>query len=159
MPAALAYGVVSRDTLTAESGLLFLQGLMAGRHPAPPFSRATGILLTEAEAGRVVFTGVPSADFFNPLGTVHGGWTAALLDSAMACAVHSTLQAGEGYTTLEMKLNYVRAVMPEAGTLTCEGVVIHRGGSIATSEGRVRDGRGRLLAHGTETCMIFSGRR
>jgi uncharacterized protein (TIGR00369 family) len=149
------HGVVSRDVLTAEPGLDFLRGLIEGRHPAPPFSRSTRIYLTEADEGRVVFTGEPTEDFFNPLGTIHGGWTSAILDSAMACAVHTTLAAGQGYTSVEMKLNFVRPVLPSSGRLACEGVVIHRGGTLATSEGKLFDAAGRLLAHGTETCMIF----
>jgi uncharacterized protein (TIGR00369 family) len=151
------HGVVPRETLTGEPGLAFLRGLIDGRHPAPPFSKSTDIYLTEAEEGRVVFTGEPTEGFFNPLGTIHGGWTSAILDSAMACAVHTTLAAGQGYTTVEMKLNFVRPVLPGIGRLTCEGIVIHRGGTLATSEGRLFDGEGRLLAHGTETCMIFGG--
>ncbi len=149
------HGVVPREVLTAESGLAFLQGLIEGRHPAPPFSGTTDIYLTEADEGRVVFTGVPSAGFFNPLGTIHGGWTSAILDSAMACAVHTTLAAGQGYTTVEMKLNFVRPVLPSSGKLSCEGLVIHRGATLATSQGKLVDAQGRLLAHGTETCLIF----
>lgn len=151
----MSFGVVTREVLVAEEGRDFLQGMLDGRHPGPPIARSMGFLLTEVEEGAVVFEGTPTADFFNPLGTIHGGWTATILDSAMACAVHATLRAGEGYTTLEMKLNYVRPVMPDGGVLRCEGRVIHRGGTVATSEGRLVDGRGRLLAHGTETCMIF----
>ena len=153
--AARMHGVVSRDVLTAGSGLAFLQGLIDGVHPPPPFSRATRIYLTEVSEGRAVFSGVPTGDFFNPIGTIHGGWTSALLDSAMACAVHSTLKPGQGYTTVEMKINFVRPVLPSAGTLTCEGVVIHRGATLATSEGRLLDANGKLLAHGTETCMVI----
>ena len=149
------HGVVSRDVLVAEPGLSFLRGLIEGRHPAPPFSQATGIYLVEAEPDRVVFKGQPSTAFFNPIGTIHGGWTSAILDSAMACAIHTTLQAGQGYTTVEMKLNFVRPILPDLGELTCEGAVVHRGGSLATSEGKLFDGKGRLLAHGTETCMIL----
>jgi uncharacterized protein (TIGR00369 family) len=149
------HGVVSRDVLTAEPGLSFLRGLIEGRYPAPPFSCATNVYLTEAEHGRVIFVGEPSADFFNPLGTIHGGWTSAILDSAMACAVHTTLASGQGYTTVEMKLNFVRPILPSSGRLTCEGAVVHRGGTLATSEGKLFDAKGRLLAHGTETCMIF----
>jgi uncharacterized protein (TIGR00369 family) len=159
MLADRAYGVVSRDTLLAEPGLEFLRGLIAGRHPAPPFSRSTCIYLTSADEGRVVFTGVPSADFFNPLGTIHGGWTSAILDSAMACAVHSTLPAGQGYTTVEMKLNFVRPVLPSSGELTCEGVVVHRGATLVTSEGKLFDAERRLVAHGTETCMLLGAAR
>ena len=152
-------GVVDREVLVAGDGLSFLRGIIEGTHPAPPFADAMDFDLVEAEEGRVVFTGIPSARFFNPLGTVHGGWTATILDSAMACAAHSTLKPGEGYTTLEMKLNYVRPVMPESGKLRCEGRLIHRGGSVITSEGKLVDGRGKLLAHGTETCMVFLAKK
>jgi uncharacterized protein (TIGR00369 family) len=148
-------GVVSREILLAESGVDYLRGVVEGRHPAAPFADAMDFELTEVEEGRAVFVGRPSARYFNPLGTVHGGWTATVLDSAMACAAHSTLKLGEGYTTLEMKINYVRPVMPESGVVRCEGKLIHRGGSVATTEGRLVDERGRLLAHGTETCLIF----
>jgi uncharacterized protein (TIGR00369 family) len=150
------HGVVSRDVLTAEPGLAFLRGMLEGRHPAPPFSRTTNVYMILAEEGRVVFEGEPTENFFNPLGTIHGGWTSAILDSAMACAIHSTLNAGQGYTTVEMKLNFVRPILPNTGKVTCEGVLIHRGGTLATSEGKLFDAKGRLLAHGTETCMIFS---
>jgi uncharacterized protein (TIGR00369 family) len=153
-----AYGVVSRDVLLAEDGLSFLRAMLEGRHPGPPIAETLDFTLSEVAQGAVVFTGQPGARFLNPLGTVHGGWTATLLDSAMACAVHATLAAGEGYTTLEMKLNYVRPVLPDGGPVRCEGRVIHRGGSIATSEGRLLDARGKLLAHGTETCMIFGAK-
>ncbi len=153
--AAPVYDVVTRETLIAEPGLDFLLGMMDMRHPWPPFSRTTGILLASAEKGRVVFEGTPSADFLNPLGTVHGGWIAAILDSAMACAVHSTLRAGQAYTTVEMKLNYVRPVSPDLGPVRCEASVIHAGATLATAEGRLFDARGRLIAHGTETCMIL----
>ena len=152
---ARKFGVVTRDVLLAEDGLGFLRGIVEGRHPGPPIAEAMDLDLVEVEEGRVVFVGKPSARFFNPLGTIHGGWTATILDSAMACAAHTTLKAGEGYTTLEMKLNYVRPVMPDSGTVRCEGKLIHRGGTVATTEGRLVDERGKLLAHGTETCLIF----
>lgn len=151
-------GVVSREVLVADGGLSFLRGMIEGRHPGPPFADAMDFDLVEADEGRVVFSGRPSARFFNPLGTIHGGWTATILDSAMACAAHATLKPGEGYTTLEMKINYVRPVMPESGTVRCEGRLIHRGGTVATTEGRLLDERGKLLAHGTETCLIFSAK-
>lgn len=151
-------GVVSRDTLLAEDGAAFLRGMMEGRHPGAPFAAAMDFNLIEVEEGRVVFTGMPSARYFNPLGTIHGGWTATILDSAMACAAHSTLKQGEGYTTLEMKINYVRPVMPESGVVRCEGRLIHRGGTVITTEGKLVDERGRLLAHGTETCLVFAAK-
>ncbi|MFL4996052.1 MAG: PaaI family thioesterase, partial [Microvirga sp.] len=115
------HGVVERDVLVAEPGLLFLRGMITGRHPAPPFSKTTGIYLVEAEENRVVFRGRPGSEFFNPIGTIHGGWTSAILDSAMACAVHTTLLAGQGYTSVEMKLNFVRPILPDLGEVTCEG--------------------------------------
>jgi uncharacterized protein (TIGR00369 family) len=114
-----------------------------------------GIRLIEIEEGRVVFEGIPSAQYLNPIGTIHGGWTATVLDGAMAYCVHSTLKAGEGYTTIEMKINYVRPVLPSTGVMRCESKLIHRGSRTATSEGRLFDERGKLLAHGSETCMIF----
>lgn len=153
------FGVVSREVLTAGDGLSFLRGIVDGLHPAPPFAGTMDFELVEADEGRVVFIGRPSPRFFNPLGTIHGGWTATILDSAMACAAHSTLRPGEGYTTLEMKLNYVRPVMPESGTVRCEGRLIHRGGSVITSEGSLRDAHGKLLAHGTETCIVLPARK
>jgi uncharacterized protein (TIGR00369 family) len=148
-------GVVTREVLLSEPGLAFLQGIVEGRHPSPPFAASTGIRIVEVAEGRVVFVGTPTDGFFNPLGTIHGGWTAGILDSAMGCAVHSTLAAGQGYTTVEMKLNYVRPILPSAGQLRCEATVIHRGGTLATSDGRLFDASGKLLAHGTETCMIL----
>lgn len=150
-----AYGVVTPETLVAESGLAFLHGMVAGRHPMPPFCDTMNMTGMEAEEGVVTFIGSPTERYFNPLGTIHGGWTAGILDSAMACAVHSTLKPQFGYTTVEMKINYVRPVMPSSGPCRCEGRVIHRGAQIATSEGRLLDAKGRLLAHGSETCLIF----
>ena len=151
-------GVTAPQEAVSVSGLDFLRGLIAGRFPAPPFSKSTKIWLRSADEGRVVFEGEPEDGFFNPLGTIHGGWTAAILDSAMACAVHSTLKPGQTYTTVEMKLNYVRAVMPGRGIVSCEGRLIHAGNRLATSEGFLRDAGGKLLAHGTETCMILEPR-
>ena len=151
-------GVVSRDVLLAEDGASFLRGIIEGRHPGPPFADAMDFDLAEVEEGRVVFVGTPSPRFFNPLGTIHGGWTATILDSALGCCVHTLIKAGQGYTTVEMKVNYVRALMPDTGLVRCEGKVIHAGSRIATSEARLVDGKGRLIAHGTETCMIFEAR-
>jgi uncharacterized protein (TIGR00369 family) len=149
------FGVVDRNFAAAESGLDFLRKLIDRTHPAPPFSQVSDIWLVEAEAGRVVFHGQPSARFYNPMGTVHGGWSSTILDSAMACAVHSTLKPGQAYTTVEMKVNFVRPLFEETGILRCEGKVIHVGSRLATSEGRLTDASGKLIAHGSETCMIF----
>jgi uncharacterized protein (TIGR00369 family) len=148
-------GVVPRDVLVAEDGLSFLQGMLHGRHPRAPYADTMDIDLVEVEEGRVVFIGKPSARYFNPVGTIQGGWAATILDGAMAHCIHTTLKTGENYTTLEMKINFVRPVLPSSGLVRCEGKLIHRGRSVATSEGRLTDERGKLLAHGSETCMIF----
>lgn len=137
------------------SGLETLRGIIEGKLPPPPFAITTAIRLTEAEEGRAVFEGEPKAEFYNPLGTIHGGWTATILDSVMACAVHSTLKPGEAYTTLEFKLHLCRPILPTTGLVRAEGLVLSRGRRAATSEGRLYDGADKLLAHGTETCMIF----
>lgn len=155
---AIRYGVVDPAEATAQDGIDFLKAMLAGAYPAPPIARAMGFILTEVEPGRAVFEGRPTADYLNPLSTVHGGWTATILDSALGCCVHTLLRKGQAYTTVEMKVNYVRALMPDAGLVRCEGKVIHAGGRIATSEARLVDGGGRLIAHGTETCLIFEAR-
>ncbi len=137
------------------TGLEVLRGMIDGSLPAPPFALATSITLIEADEGKVAFAGEPKADFYNPLGSIHGGWTATIMDSVMACAVHSTLKPGEAYTTLEFKLHFCRPILPGTGIVRAEGVVLSRGRRAATSEGRLYDKAGKLLAHGTETCMIF----
>ncbi|MER7548225.1 PaaI family thioesterase [Actinomadura sp.] len=114
-----------------------------------------GITAESLEPGRVVFALTPRPDFSNPLGTVHGGIMSTLLDSAMACAVHTSLAEGAGYTTLELKVNFVRAVPLDGGRLVCEGTTVHVGRKVATAEGRITDADGRLVAHGTTTCLLF----
>ena len=155
IPSRPLVGLVPRSEVLTCSGLELLRGLMDGRHPVPPYAATTQCRLIEIEDGRAVFEAIPDERFFNPLGTIHGGWTCGVLDSAMACAVHSILRAGQGYTTLELKVHLVRAVMPSAGRLICEGRLVHRGGTVATSEAHLRDSDGKLYAHGTETCLIF----
>jgi uncharacterized protein (TIGR00369 family) len=148
------------EEIAGLSGLEVMQRLLSGALPPPPFAITTGILPIEVEEGRVVFEGRPSAAFLNPLGSIHGGWVAAILDSAMGCAVHARLAAGQTYTTIEMKINLVRAVSPKMSRVRCEGRVLHFGGRIATSEGDLRDVEtGALLAHGTETCLIMDMRK
>jgi uncharacterized protein (TIGR00369 family) len=136
-------------------GLEQLRALISGSRPPPPFAEATGIRLTEVEHGRVVFTGEPSRRYYNPQGTVHGGWIAGLLDSAMGCAVHSALRPSQSYTTIDMTTGYVRAVVEDTGTLRCEGRLVHMGRRVARAEGKVFDVEGRLVAHGSETCLIL----
>jgi uncharacterized protein (TIGR00369 family) len=149
-------GVVTRETLVAEDGLSFLRGMLDGRHPCAPYADTMDIHLSEIGDGRVVFIGRPAARYLNPVGTIQGGWAATILDGAMAHCVHTTLKTGEAYTTLEMKISFIRPVLPSIGLVRCEATVIHRGARTATSEGRLFEEGGKLLAHGSETCMIFA---
>jgi uncharacterized protein (TIGR00369 family) len=150
------YGLVPRETVFGMTGLEFLQKLVDRSLPAPPFAQAADIWISEVEAGRTLFEGKPSIRFYNPLGSVHGGWIATLLDSAMGCAVHTVLKAGQVYTTVDMNVSFVRPVFDKTGIIRCEGKIIHAGSRIATSEGRVWDKAGTLIAHGTETCAIMN---
>lgn len=152
------YGVVAPEQLTNSDGLAFLRGIIDNTNPNPPISETLGFHLAEAEPGRAVFTCVPEFRHYNPIGTVHGGLAATLLDSALGCAIFTTLKRGDGWTTLELKLNYVRAMTKDTGLVRAEGRVIHRGRTVATSEGDIKDASGRLYAHATTTCMIFPGK-
>ena len=139
------------------SGLEFLQAIGEGRLPQPPMAKLMGFEGVEAEEGRVVFSVVPEEYHYNPIGVVHAGLALTLLDSAMGCAVQSTLPAGLGYTTLETKVNLTRPITKETGRVVCEGKVLHPGRTAATAEGRViAEDTGKLLAHGTSTCLIFA---
>lgn len=149
------YGVVSAETLLAHDGLDFLRGILEGRLPAPPMAETLGFRLASAAHGRVTFEGEPQFRHYNPMGTVHAGLAATLLDSALGCAVHSTLKAGEAYTTLEIKVNLVRPLTGETGPVVAEGRIIHRGRTVATADGDLKDRQGRIYAHATTTCMIF----
>jgi uncharacterized protein (TIGR00369 family) len=153
--AAKTYGTVSNDQRKTMSGLEFVQGLADGSLPLNTIARTLGYDVTEAASGRVVVTAHPSDAHLNPAGTVHGGFSATLLDSCMGLAVQTTLEKGFGQTTLEFKISLVRPVTPETGAIKAEGVVLHRGRRIGTAEGRITDSSGRLLAHGTTTCLIF----
>lgn len=152
------YGVVTPDILKSYDGLGFLQAIIDGTLPQPPIGETLGFHLVEAEPGRAVFAGTPEFRHYNPIGTVHGGFAATLLDSALACAIATTMKKGDVWTTLELKLNYVRAMTTETGVVRAEGRVIHRGRSVATSEGDIKDAAGRLYAHATTTCMIFAAK-
>lgn len=139
----------------ALSGIEYLRAMIEARLPPPPIARLLGFAFAEAEPGRVVMRLLPGEQHFNPLGSVHGGVAATLLDSVMGCAVHSTLPAGRGYTTLEIKVNYLRAVTEASGALTATGTLVHGGRRTAMAEGRVADSAGRLCAAGTTTCLVF----
>lgn len=148
-------GTVNAAELRHMSGLEFVQALIDGSLPPPPMAKTLSFRLTGAEEGRAVFTGEPSADFYNPIGSVHGGWAATVLDSCMGCAVQTTLPAGVGYTTLEFKIDLVRAITSRTGPVRAEGKVVKSGRRVALADGELRDGEGRLLARGTTTCLVF----
>ena len=137
------------------TGLELMHAIVSGDAPAPPIAELVGFDLVEVGEGHASFSLDPAERHYNPLGTVHGGIAATLLDSAMGCAVHTTLGEGENYTTLELKVNFVRAITEATGRVVAAGSVIHRGGRVATAEARLTDEDGRLLAHGTSTCLIL----
>ncbi|MCC5812325.1 MAG: PaaI family thioesterase [Ectothiorhodospiraceae bacterium] len=151
-----AAGTHQVETLAARSGLEFLQAIFSGELPHPPIGETLNFIPVLAEPGRVIFQGTPTAAHYNPIGSVHGGWAATLLDSCVGCAVQSMLPRGKGYTTLELKVNYVRALTPETGPVRAEGKVIHVGGRTATAEGRLVDAAGKLYAHASTTCMVMT---
>jgi uncharacterized protein (TIGR00369 family) len=140
----------------ALSGIEFIRAIFEGKLPSPPITATMGFTGGSVEEGKVTFVGEAAEHLYNPIGVVHGGFAMTMLDSAMGCAVHTTLDVGEAYTTLEAKVNFVRPITLDTGPVRCEGTVIHRGGKIATAEGRlIAERTGKLLAHGTTTCMVF----
>ena len=149
------YGVTPLEEIRRISGLELMQGLIAGKYPAPPIMRALDFTLDRVEHGVAVFSGEAKFDHYNPIGTVHGGWVATLLDSCMGCAMHTTLQPGQGYTSLEIKVNFVRPLLDKTGRVSAEGRVIYAGSRTGTAEGKLTDAGGKLLAHATTTCLIF----
>jgi uncharacterized protein (TIGR00369 family) len=153
--ASKTYGTVSADRRKEMTGLEFVQGLADGTLPLNTIAQTLGYDVSEAVSGRVVVTAEPSGIHLNPAGTVHGGFTATLLDSCMGLALQTTLEKGFGQTTLEFKISLLRAITPATGPIKAEGIVMSRGRRVGTAEGRVTDGNGRLLAHGTTTCLIF----
>jgi uncharacterized protein (TIGR00369 family) len=158
MPGPIAgkrYGTVSADRQKAMTGLEFVQGLVDGTLPLNTIAQTLGYDIVAVANGRVVITCEPNDSHLNPAGTVHGGLSAILLDSAMGLAIRSTQDKGAGSTTLEFKITLVRPITPETGLITAEGVVLNCGRRVGTAEGRVTDRQGRLLAHGTTTCLIF----
>ena len=154
-PGSAQYGLIERATLETLDGLTLIQRMAAGELPGPSMAQTLNFWMETVERGRVVFRGEPRAGFFNPLGTVHGGWCATLLDSCMGCAVHTTLGVGVGYTTIEIKTNFVRALTLDSGPVDAEGTVTHSGRRIALAEGRITDTQGRLIATGSTSCLIF----
>ena len=153
------FGVTPLDQALSYDGLTFLKKLIDGSLPAPPIAETLGFDLIAVEHGKAVFEGLPAFRHYNPLGTVHGGYAMTLLDSCLGCCVHTTMAKGEGYTTLEVKVNLVRAITKDTGPIRATGRLIHRGRTTATAEGDIRDAAGNLLAHGTTTCMIFPAKK
>ena len=143
------------DVRVAIGGLAFFKKMMAGELPPPPLVALLGFRLVEVESGRVVFAGTPAETFYNGLGVAHGGYAATMLDSALGCAINSTMPPGRLFTTLELKINYTRPLRREVGEVRCEAKVIHAGNRTATSEARIVDAAGKIYAHGTTTCIVI----
>jgi uncharacterized protein (TIGR00369 family) len=148
--------VAAADGRLDLSGLDFLVAIKEGRLPPPPIAVLMGFELDEVDEGRAVFAVTPEEFHYNPIGVVHGGLAATLIDSATGCAVHSTLARGVLYTSLEVKVNFARPITRHTGRVLCEGTVVHPGRTIATAEARlVAEATGKLLAHGTATCLLM----
>lgn len=151
----LGLGTIPHEDFAEYTGLEILQRMIDRKYPAPSIGARLNFALTEVSEGRAVFRGLPSERHLNPLGAVHGGWAATILDSALACSVQTLLAKGEAYTTAEFKVNLTRPITPRTGEVVCEGRVVHRGKTLAVSEATLKDKEGKLLAFGTETCSIF----
>jgi uncharacterized protein (TIGR00369 family) len=152
----LPVGTVPLKEVHRQAGLEFLRGIAAGRYPMPPMSAVIPVAPLEIEFGRAAFRAIPEARFYNTIGSIHGGYAATLLDTVMGCAVHSTIKAGEGYASLEIKIAFHKPITPQTGELRIEGRIVSRGARIAAAEGRIIDPKGDLLASGTTTCLIFA---
>jgi uncharacterized protein (TIGR00369 family) len=148
-------GYIRPEQVRGRSGLETLQAIFAGELPSPLIGATLDFIPIQMDLGVAVFQGRPQLRHYNPLGAVHGGWFATLLDSALGCAVHSALPAGKGYTTLELKVNIVRALTDAVPLVRAEGKLIHLGRQMATSEARLVGPDGKLYAHGTTTCLVF----
>ena len=144
------------EAMTSLSGLDYMRAIANGEVPAPPIARLLGFGVVEVEEGRALFSAEPGEQHYNPIGVVHGGLAATLLDSAMGCAVHTTLEPGWSYGTLDLSARFVRPITKDTGRILGEGVVVHRGGKTATMEGRVwAEEGGKLLAHGTGSALLL----
>ena len=150
-----AAGVATREQIAGKNGLEMMQAMLSGELPAPPIGKTLDFMLIEVSEGRAVFQGTPGFAHYNPLGSVHGGWYAALLDSALGCAVHTTMPPGRGYTTAELSVNLVRALTTKVQRVRAEGKVLHSGRQLATAEARLIGPDGTLYAHATTTCLVF----
>ncbi len=148
-------GLARLEDVAGRTGLQVFEAMLRGDLPPPPISKTMDFMLVEASFGRAEFQGRPLFAHYNPLGSVHGGWIATLLDSALGCAVHTTLPMGKGYTTLELKVNFVKAVTDRVPRVRAVGQVIHAGARTATADARLVGADGTLFAHATTTCLIF----
>jgi uncharacterized protein (TIGR00369 family) len=138
----------------ASSGIDYLRGLASGTIPPPPMAVLMNFEIEVVDKGRVTFTATPGEEHYNPHGSVHGGYAATLFDTVLGCAVHSVLEQGYWYTTLELHVNFVRPITRETGRLRCEGFVLHAGKRVATAEAKLTDDSGKLVGHATTTCLI-----
>ena len=148
-------GVAKPEQLAGRSGLEIMQALLSGELPYATIARTLDFFLVEVGEGLAVFQGTPGPAHLNPMGTIHGGWYATLLDSALGCAVNTLMPAGRAYTTAELSVNLVRAIGPKAPRVRAEGKVVHCGRQLATAEGRLYGPDGTLYAHATTTCLVF----
>lgn len=148
-------GVASPDQIAGKTGLEVMQALLNGELPFAAIAKTLDFMLVEATAGRAVFQGTPGPAHLNPMGGIHGGWYATLLDSALGCAVHTMMPPGRGYTTAELGVNIVKAIPPKVTRVRAEGKVIHCGRQLATAEARLFGPDGTLYAHATTTCLVF----
>ncbi len=155
LAAGRGVGVATPDEAAGRSGLELLQAMLRGELPFSHIGETMDFMLIEVTHGRAVFQGLPQQKHLNPMGTVHGGWYATLLDSALGCAVHTTMPPGRGYTTAELSVNLVRGAVPGREPLRAIGQVIHSGRQLATAEGRLVDAAGKVYAHATTTCLVF----
>jgi uncharacterized protein (TIGR00369 family) len=153
--APVAYGVTPTDVMAAMAGIDFVRATFSGKLPAPPIMENIAPFDTSAEPGVVVIHSIPGFRHYNPIGSVHGGYAATLLDSVMGLAVHTMLPPGSGYTTLEFKVSFIKGMTKDTGPVRSEGRTLNVGRRAATAEARITDSKGRLLAHATTTCLIF----
>ena len=148
-------GIARPEDIAGLTGLQVMHAMLEGRLPYPHIAETLDFYLQEVSEGRAVFQGTPQLKHYNPLGTVHGGWYATLLDSALGCAVHTMMPAGRAYTTAELGVNIVRAASHKSGPLRAIGTVLHCGRQLATAEARIVGADGKLYAHATTTCLVF----
>jgi uncharacterized protein (TIGR00369 family) len=158
LQAGAGFGVLPPHAFHGRGGLEVLQAMLRGELPGPPIMRTLDFTLVDVGEGRAVFQGTPGPDHFNPMGGVHGGWYATLLDSALGCAVHTMMPAGRAYTTAELGVNLVKAIGPKVQRVRAEGQVLHCGRQLATAQARLVGPDGTLYAHATTTCLVFEVR-